>query len=337
MRSLFLAILFVSASLGAAYANAALLLEEPHGADSKFFPIGHAAVYLSNICADSPAYLRRCQPGEGGVVISRYPKNVADYDWIAIPLLPYLYAVEKIEDIPRSVDRRTVAELRDRYRRAHLMALVPDEANGNAPNGEWTELVGVAYVRTIYGFEIETTPEQDAAFIDRWNRREAPNHFHDVYSNCADFAGSVMNFFEPHAVHRNFLSDFGIMTPKQAAKSLAHHARRHPALEFSEFQIPQVPGSIPRSTAVDGLAEGVLKSKKYLLPLALLHPAVAGGIAVAYFAEGRFNPKRNAGVFDIARALQAAPARNTRASGAALPAATARGAGPRLAQPAAPE
>ena len=315
MRNLFLAVLFIFASLAAAYGNAALLLEEPHGVDSKFLPTGHAAVYLSNICADSPTHLRRCEPGEGGVVISRYPKDVADYDWLAIPLLPYLYAVEKIENIPRSVDRTTVTALRDRYRRAHLMALVHDDANGNAPKGDWVDLVGAAYVLTIYGFEIETTPEQDAEFIEQWNRREGRNHFHALYSNCANFAASVLNFFAPHAVHRNYFADVGIMTPKQVAKSLAHHARKHPALEFSAFRISQVPGSIPRSRAADGMLESVLKSKKYVVPLALLNPVVTGSLAVVYFAEGRFNPKRNAEVFDLAGAFQPAAARSAAVNG----------------------
>ena len=33
---------------------------------------GHAAVYLSGVCAETPLVLRRCGPGETGVVLSRY-------------------------------------------------------------------------------------------------------------------------------------------------------------------------------------------------------------------------------------------------------------------------
>jgi hypothetical protein len=85
-------------------------------------------------------------------------------------------------------------------------------------------------------------------------------------------------------------------TPKQVAKSLAKYAQHHPILEMSSFQIPQVPGSIPRSRHVDDVAEGLLKSKKYVIPLALLSPPVAGGVALLYLTEGRFSLKQNTAV-----------------------------------------
>ena len=311
MRNLFLGILFIFlifASLAAAYANAALLLEEPHGPKGKFNPTGHAAVYLTRICADTPIHLRPCQAGEAGVVISRY-NEVAGYDWVAIPLVSYLYAVNRVEEIPKSADEQTVAALRDRYRREHLMELAPDGPQGEAPPGHWVQLVGAAYVRKIYGFEIETTPEQDAAFIEKWNQRENRSHFNLLFSNCADFAASVLNFYAPHSVHRSFLADVGIMTPKQVARSFARHARKHPALEFSAFQVPQVPGTIRRSKSVNGVAETVVKSKKYVVPLALLNPTLTGSFVVAYFTNGRFDPKHNAEVFDIAQAFHTPAAR----------------------------
>src|ERR1700722_11954843 len=86
-----LAILLASASL--ASASATLLLEEPYGHMGFFTGTGHAAVYLSNICADTPRVLRPCAEGETGVVLSRYD-HIAGYDWLAIPLIPYLYAVD---------------------------------------------------------------------------------------------------------------------------------------------------------------------------------------------------------------------------------------------------
>src|ERR1700759_4068788 len=92
-----LALLF----MGVAGARAAvpILLEDPYSYCGAFAGAGHAAVYLSNICADSPVSLRRCLPGESGVVISRYHR-IAGYDWLAVPLYPYLYAVDKPQDIP---------------------------------------------------------------------------------------------------------------------------------------------------------------------------------------------------------------------------------------------
>ena len=52
--------------------------------------------------------------------------------------------------------------------------------------------------------------------------------------------------------------------------------------------IPQVPGSIKRSHPVDGVMESVVKSKKYVVPLAVLNPEVTAGLVVAYLTDGRF-------------------------------------------------
>src|SRR5256885_11263842 len=97
-----------------AHASATLLLEEPYGKLGFFTATGHSAMYLSGVCAESPVILRRCVPGEMGVVLSRYD-GVGGYDWIAIPLIPYLYAVKQPEDLPLFADAKMVAFLRDRY------------------------------------------------------------------------------------------------------------------------------------------------------------------------------------------------------------------------------
>jgi hypothetical protein len=310
MRNSLSVFIFLLAMFAPARANIAFLLEEPYGRLGSVNPTGHAAVYLTGVCADSPTELRLCQPGETGVVISRYHR-IAGYDWLAVPLLPYLYAVDNLDQIPQSANAQTVAELRDAYRRAHLLSIVPDDADGKTPHGDWYELVGSAYDRKIYGFEIETTTEQDKAFIDHFNNKNNKSHYNLFYSNCADLARDVVNFYAPHSVHRNFFADAGITTPKQVAKSLVAYSRRHPIAELSSFEIPQIPGSIVRSKPADGVAEALLKSKKYVVPLAFLSPAVTGGIVVVYFAEGRFNPKRNATTFDIVRAVQPQPARSS--------------------------
>lgn len=122
-----------------AHADAAVLMEEPYGDFGAFNPTGHAAIYLNHICAESPTQLRPCRQGEPGAVISRYHK-IDDYDWIAIPLVPYLYAVDRVEDVPATADAALEARLRDQYRRDHLLALAPDREEGKkageAPKGE---------------------------------------------------------------------------------------------------------------------------------------------------------------------------------------------------------
>ncbi len=285
--------------------SATLLLEEPYGKLGFFTATGHAAVYLSGVCAETPLVLRPCAPGEQGVVISRYD-GVGGYDWVAIPLIPYLYAVEQPDDIPLFVDAKMVTFLRDQYRRKHLEAVAPDRDNGGTPGGTWYELVGTAYDRTTYGFEIETTAEQDRDFIERYNSAPNRSHFHLSYRNCADFAKDVMNFYYPKSLHRSIVADAGVTTPKQMAKTLIKFSGRHQELKFTRFVIPQVPGSMARSTPVHGVVESFLKSKKYIVPSAVAYPIFAGCVVAVYVGTGagRFDPARQAMVFNAGRALE---------------------------------
>ncbi|MGD0759774.1 MAG: hypothetical protein ABR921_12785 [Candidatus Sulfotelmatobacter sp.] len=279
-------------------ASATLLLEEPYGHLGFFTATGHAAVYLSGVCAKSPVELRPCAPGETGIVISRYD-GVDGYDWVAIPLVPYLYAVDRPEDIPLFADARMVLQLRDRYRRQHLRAVAPDGKNGGAPGGNWYELVGSSYDRTIYGLEIETTPEQDAALIRTLNSSANRSHFHLAWRNCADFAKDVLNFYYPRALHRSVVADVGMTTPKQIAQTLIRYTERHPELQFSRLVIPQIPGSMPRSTTVHGVVESFFKSKKYIVPSAVASPIFAGCVFAVFVGTGarHFDPARDALVF----------------------------------------
>ena len=124
-----LAMLIAAAGGVRAHADAALLMEEPYGTFGAFNPTGHAAIYLNHICAETPTQLRACRPGEFDVVISRYHR-VAGYDWLAIPLVSYLYAVDRVEDIPTTADPELEAQLRDAYRRTHLIDIIPDISEG---------------------------------------------------------------------------------------------------------------------------------------------------------------------------------------------------------------
>ena len=286
------AIIWLLTGAMSARADIALLMEEPFGTFGAFNPTGHAAVYLSGVCSESPIRLRPCHPGEAGVVISRYYK-IGGFDWIAIPLVPYLYAVERQEDIPVTVDPELEMHLRDAYRRHHLLQITSDASGVDAiPRGNWVQLVGASYDRTIYGFRLETARADDERLIAQFNDRKNVSHFNLFFQNCADFARVLINDFYPHAVRRNFIVDFGLTTPKQDAKSLTKYAKRHPELAFSTFVIPQVPGSIHRSKRVDGIAEALVKSKKHVAVLVVLSPEVMAGLVVAYLVDGRFQPSK---------------------------------------------
>jgi hypothetical protein len=281
-------------------ASATLLLEEPYGTMGFFTATGHAAVYLSGVCADTPLVLRRCAPGETGVVLSRYD-GVGGYDWVAIPLIPYLYAVERPEDVPLFANAKMALFLRDRYRRKYLEEIAPDVKNGETPGGNWYQLIGSSYDRTIYGFEIQTTPEQDDTLIRKLNASSNQSHFHLVTNNCADFAKGVLNFYFPKSLHRSLVADIGITTPKQMAKMLTKFSDRHPELQFSRLIISQVPGSMPRSSHVHGVVESFFTSKKYIVPSAVVSPIFAGCVAAVYVGTGasHFEPARNAMVFVV--------------------------------------
>jgi hypothetical protein len=291
-------LLCLLAAEGVGHASAALFMEEPYGAFGAMNPTGHAAVYLNHVCADSPIVLRPCHDGEYGVVISRYHK-IDGFDWIAIPLIPYLYAVNSVNDIPASVDKEQAAALRDAYRKAYLLELAPDSKKGGSPKGEWTELVGASFDRRIHGFQVDSTPEQDLQFIALYNDRKNVGHFNLFFHNCADFSRVVLDTYMPHAIHRNFIADVGLMTPKQVARSLVSYGKKYPDVHMTAFIIPQVPGSMPRSHPVDGVTESLVKSKKYLIPLAVLAPEVTGGVVVAYLVEGRLKLPKGTPVFDI--------------------------------------
>ncbi len=303
LRCFLVVFLLAGLACASARAAAALLLEEPFGEFGAMNPTGHAAIYLTRVCADTPLRLRRCREGEDGVVLSRY-HGIDGYDWLAIPLLAYLYAVEDPAEIPASATPGLEVKLRDRYRREHLEFLVPDDPKHEIPRGDWIQLVGASYDRRIWGFEVTTTPEQDEQLIARFNHRRNISRFNLLFNNCANFSQRVLNFYYPHAVHRNFIADAGVMTPKQAAKSLVKYSRRHPETDLRTFVIPQVPGAIRRSTPVDGVVESLVKSKKYVVPLAILNPYVTGTLVAAYLGDGRFHPDPHAQVFRPAQQFE---------------------------------
>ena len=276
----------------AARASVGLMMEEPFGTFGYVNPTGHAAIYLSDVCAASPTELRKCKPNEGGVVISRY-HHVGGYDWLAMPLVPYLFAVDTLEQIPDAVTPQQEAVLRDSYRRAHLEALVPDGPDGKTPDGEWIQLVGASYDRKIYVFQLETPESKDEALIAEFNDRSNVSHFNLFFNNCADLSRQILNFYYPHSVHRNMIADVGLTTPKQVARSMGQYAKKHERIDYHSYVIPQVAGTVARSKPIDGVIESFLK-KKYVVPVVIFQPAIAGGLTIAYLFRGRYTPGADA-------------------------------------------
>jgi hypothetical protein len=280
-----------------AHGDVALLVEEPYGFFGGVVPTGHTAIYLNHICAESPTMLRRCRPGETGVVISRY-SGIQKLDWVAIPLIPYLYAVDHSEDVPVRADYASVKLMRQEYADSHLESLASAAKDYDRKN-VWPQLLGVAYIRKIYSFETFTTPEQDDRLIDQFNGRNNRSQFNLVTNNCSDFSRRLINFYFPHAVNRSITADMGITTPKQVAKSLAAYVRHHRELESSEIIIAQIPGKIPRSHTPRGVVESLFKTMKYAVPITVIQPYLLAGVAVTYLTMGRFNLSNGAPVVPV--------------------------------------
>ena len=295
---LFLVVIGVCAP--SARADVAILLEEPYSIDGTLAGTGHSAVYLSNICADGPTKLRRCNPGEYGVVLSRY-HHLSGYDWIAVPTIAYLYAVDKPQDIPLFADPKLAWFLRNQYRRRHFADIVPDPPSSEPDTKDWYQLVGSTFDRTLYGFQLPTSQEADDRLIEKFNSGRNKQAYKLVSDNCADFVHDIVTFYYPDSVWRSKLGDLGVMTPKQAAKSFVQFSKRvskkDPQIQLTRFFVPQVPGTIKRSKPVHGLVDGVFHAKKYFLPLAVFEPFVAGGVATTYYLAGRFDPAKDASLW----------------------------------------
>ncbi|HEY3705000.1 MAG TPA: hypothetical protein VGL22_08060 [Terracidiphilus sp.] len=289
-----LLVLTVWAILGSAarsHSQAALLMEEPYGFFGTLNPTGHTAIYFARICAETPVKLRACEPGEPGSVIARY-QGIAGYDWVAMPLIPYLYSVEDPADVPQRVNHATVLQLRTAYHDQHLTGLGSEVFEGSFVHGGWNQLVGVAYERRIYAFRFATTEEQDEALMEQLNDSRNRTQFNLLYNNCADFARKFMNQYFPHTFNRTLFPDMAMTTPRQLTFKLVRYAKKHPEMELTIFEIPQVPGYRRPSHANQSVAASLIMTG-YAIPIALLNPYLAGGIFVDYLVRGRF-PRRYA-------------------------------------------
>jgi hypothetical protein len=284
-----LAFIFVIWALSCApgHGQAALLMEEPYGFFGAVNPTGHNAIYFENICAETPVQLRHCHAGEMGAVIARY-QGIDGYDWVAIPIVPYLYAVDDPSDVPTHVDHDIVAQLRSRYREAHLENLGAKLSAGNLVHGGWTQLVGAAYERRIYAFRFETTAEQDDSVIARMNAGPNRTSFNLLFNNCADFARVILNEYFPHKFRRSIFPDAGMTTPKQIAYKLVRYAHKHSEAQLTVFEIPQIPGYRRGSHSNKGIDESFVTTI-YAVPIAVMNPYLAGGLFVDYIVRGRYH------------------------------------------------
>lgn len=287
--------LLLTIATATASAGIGLVVGEPFGAFGTMMPAGHAGIYLDHLCADTPTRLRTCRPGELGVVLSRYHDlRTENLDWMAVPVIPFLYGVDDPANTPAFVTASLEAELRESYREAHLRSVAPDRVQRGyllAPKyGDWEEGIGAAFDRRLLIYTIDTTPEQDAAILaylnDHQNRRRYSLH----RNNCADFAVELLNIALPGVLHRNELADFDIMSPKTLASEMDAYGRTHPELNLNIYEVPQLPGTLRRSRPLRGAAETFLKTKRYLATLLILQPEAVLADWIVYEKKGKWTP-----------------------------------------------
>jgi hypothetical protein len=267
------------------HADATLFIEAPINFLGHVSSTGHAALLVDDLCSDDHIHFRWCGAGEHGEVISRY-KGIDGYDWLAMPPGPYLFAVDSSDEIPTTASVAEVNRLRSEYRAKH-----PGSFQLDLPEDGWIQLLGASYRRRIICVHLHTTAAQDERLMEWLNSRPDHTHFNFFFSNCADFARQMLDVLFPRAVHRNLPFDFGMTTPKQLESSLHHYAKRHPELAYEVYELPQVPGSIPRSGRLYGVTESFVKSKPYILPVAFLDPIGIGSVEALGIADHRYAAK----------------------------------------------
>ncbi len=284
---------------GSAHASLTVLVGEPFGSFGAMMPLGHTAIYLDHVCADGPLKVRLCHLGEPqGVVLARY-HAIGKYDWLATPVMDFLYATQDATEVPAYATPDAIWAMRERYRQSFLRDVVPDgsqgimDRDGSAKNAsdleEWWETSGMAYNRRLWAYQVATTPEQDATVVAVVNDHANRHRYHLSGANCADFAAELVNLYYPGAVrHADRVADYGLMTPKHVVRSLSEYAAKHDELNLHVWEIPQVPGSLRRSKTVWGGVESALKTKLYVFTLLIIQPEIPLALEVLYLRHGRW-------------------------------------------------
>ncbi len=269
-----------------ARADAVLLVGGPINLLGQITASGHVALLLDRLCSDDHVHMRLCRAGEPGSVVSRYPNLKGKLDWLAIAPGAYLFAADEATEIPTTMSKAEFVRVQARYEAEHASSFLVDPgAKG------WVQLTGEAYRRRLVLLRVHTTSEQDERLMNWLNERPNVSHFNVFYANCADLIAEMLDVLFPGAVHRSYLLDAGMMTPKQVAAGLHGYAKRHPELGWETAELPQVPGDLRRSGHLYGVTEAYLKRYWFLLPLDYLLPVELGAVTTLGLCDHRYAPR----------------------------------------------
>lgn len=269
----------------AAKADVVLLMEDPVNFVGHVTSSGHAALWVDHLCSDDHMHMRLCRPGEAGSVLSRYPHLNGRVDWLAMDPGPYLFSADAPDAIASNVTPASLVRLQAAYRMEHQASFPVDPGHSG-----WVQLTGEAYRRRVTLIRVHTSGEQDQRLLNWLSDRRNVSHFSIFYANCADFLAAMLDVLYPGAVHRNYLFDAGMMTPKQVESGLHHYAVRHPELGWQVSVVSQVPG-ITRSGHIRGVTEAYLKNWWFLLPLDYLLPYELGTVTALGLFDHRYSAK----------------------------------------------
>ncbi len=269
-----------------ARADAILLMEDPIHFVGKITWAGHAALWVDTLCSDDHVTMRTCHAGETGAVISRLVGAQGRIDWMAVAPGPYFFAVNEAEDIPATISAAGVARMQADWSSGNDAGVSP-----NPGFKAWVQMTGESYRRRILMVRVHTTAEQEARLMRWLNERKNVSHFNIFYWNCADFVAQMLDVLFPGAVHRSYLFDAGMMTPRQIESGLHHYANQHPELGWQMTVLPQMPGDVRRSGHLFGVTEAYLKRYYYLLPLDYLLPVELGIVTGLGLADHRYAGK----------------------------------------------
>jgi uncharacterized protein YbaA (DUF1428 family) len=275
-----------------AQADIGVVIADPTNAGSSAYThAGHTMVYLSGVCPASPIQARLCRPGEQGSVVTIFPNFREDkpYEWNIIPLSLYLEGSLQPGNRLLYGSHAVKAALGDEARTGYFSQVCEHACPAEA-HSYWRDLVAATIDRDIFIYAVKTTRAQDEAAV-RWiNAQPNVNHYNGITSNCAMYVQSIVNSIFPHVIHRDFLNDIGLMSPKAAAHSFSRWAQKHPELGFYSMHFAQKPGSIRRSGTASSGTEAAIHIKKYWMSAALIGDhEVAGSFFVAYLLTDRFS------------------------------------------------
>lgn len=286
--------LFAFAGATQTYADVGIVLNESLDTSVAWITgSGHSAVYISRACPETPVKLRLCRPGEEGSVISNYTTLGEDkpYQWNAVTLSMYLYGVEDPHNRPLFGSPKVKRALEERYCEKYLSDYCTTQTCLTSGKAEWREMVAATISRSVYIFIVKTTLQQDKQLIDQLNSEPNVNHFNGFTRNCATFTRRIIDTYFHGSTKPNYITDFGMTSPKSIARSFSHYAARHPGLEFHILHFAQVPGTYRRSSECREGTEQLYHSKKLLIPMAIFAYHELPVAFASYILTGRFNPE----------------------------------------------